>query len=165
MRRIEIPRHYYAAKLPDSSATDAIEVEVEAPASGARGMARLKLWPHSTVGLTNLQVSVSAPRCIIAVPSASPRPPDLTASLPGTPGRCAWRHRLSRRSEPVTYEVPFTTSDKNTLRFEFRLRADELKRPVVLTVDLVMAEAQTSGVEAQPVKEKEPVAEEIHSES
>ena len=149
MVRIDIPRSYYAPRLPKSSHADAIEAQVEPPLNGARGVARLKLWPHSA-GLTNLLVSVSAPRCTIGAPSASPRPPDLTASLPGTRGRCAWRHGLARRGEPVTYEVPISTSDTNTLRFEFRLDADQLERPVVLTVDLQVSAAQGGGAAVTP---------------
>lgn len=149
MIRLEIPRHYYASTLADSVSADAIEAEVEPPANGERGRARLKLWPLSGK-LTNIHVSVSIPRSTIGAPSASPWPIDLTASLPGTRSRCAWRHGGARKNEPVTYETPFTTSSEHTLRFEFRVRTDQLKRPAVLTVDLAMPAAQGGGSSAPP---------------
>jgi hypothetical protein len=162
-----VPRSYYRETLPASMATDYIEFEVQPPMGSAHGHATLRLSPFSPgktqgkagggmavaglASLSEIEISVTAPRCILGAPTASPYPIDLTMTKPGEWSRCAWRHGACRLGERITYEVAFRTHETRPLRFEFQVRAAELKRPIALTCDaqaqsLVLAAAVTSPV-------------------
>ena len=141
-----IPRHYYQVPLPARAATDYLEFEVVRPTSAIPGHATLILDPKSPgqppgPSLTKVEITVDAPGCTIKEPTVTPVPSGLTMSPKGSKGWCTWHHHhKGAKGKPITYHVPFTTSTskKNTLRFEFVVRAAELARPVRIQHDLHM---------------------------
>jgi len=141
-----IPRYYYKVPLPPSAATDYLEFEVVRPLGLTPGHATLTLDPQSRgkpgakggVSLTNVEITVNAPGCTIKQPKVTPALSGLTMSPKGTKGCCTWHHHKGAKANKITYHVPFSTSRKDTLRFEFIVRANELIRPVRLQTDLRM---------------------------
>jgi hypothetical protein len=166
-----IPRYYYRATLEPSAATDYIEFEVERPAGDGPGHATLRLDAQSPgkpgkkgaaggdASLTNVEITVTAPRCTIEQAAVKPVPSGLTVSPAGTIGWCTWRHHKSPKGKSITYRVPFRTSQTETLRFEFIVRAAELVRPIRLHHDMrVTAQVKPESISVPTAKPAKPKA-------
>lgn len=170
-----IPRSYYATKLAPSDPTDYLEFEVVPSGGSGPAHATLRIYPQSNgkphgkgpkragvASLTDIEVTLYAPRFTVGDASISPPPVDMTTTKPGVPTCCGWRHRECRQGVRMTYEVPlWTTLQTGTVRCEFRVRAAELKRPVVLAYDVRLAgttQPTTKQVKASTITTAKPKA-------
>jgi hypothetical protein len=165
-----IPRHYYRAALKPDEPTDHIVIEVVPPTGTKLGIARLgisatspgkkhaKPTGHGKMSLTEVEVSMTLPRCTIGLASAKPKPSGLVMTPAQTASWCTWRHHRCRKGQDTLYEVPFRANESGLMRFEFRVRAAELARMVRLRYDVQvtaqLSPEQISVPTSQPVEVK-----------
>ena len=142
MIHYNVPSMQYDYSLGERAATDYLWLDTRTIGPG-QGRAVLHLSAESPGkpsesgrmgrSLTHVRVSIEAPGCEIT--RLSPDIPFIdTASIVGE--TAFWEQRAARTGTQMDYAIDYAVRDPGARRFEFRVQASELKKPVCLFLDL-----------------------------
>jgi len=143
--KYNVPSARYGYVLTAAQLTDLIDVQIQSEgSSGNAGLAKLILDPQSpgspanqgnNLSLTNVRVSISAPRCTLA--TLIPKKEDVNDAGFSFGGHVAfWNVGNVLKGSQQQYSVNYVMTGPAHSRFEFVLQADELPNPVRLQVDV-----------------------------
>jgi len=143
--KFNVPSARYGYALTAAQPTDLLDVQIQSEGSSANaGLARLILDPQSPgkpenqgndLSLTNVRVSISAPRCNLA--TLIPKKEDVIDADVISGGHVAfWNVGDVFKGSQQQYSVNFVLTGPAHSRFEFVLQAAELPNPVRLQVDV-----------------------------
>ena len=143
--KYSVPSARYGYALTAAQLTDLIDVQIQSEgSSGNAGLAKLILDPQSpgappnqgdNLSLTNVRVSISAPRCNLA--TLIPKKEDvIDADILGGGHVAFWSVGDVFKGTQQQYSVNYVMTGPAHSRFEFVLQANELPKPVRLQVDV-----------------------------
>ena len=143
--KFNVPSARYGYALTAAQLTDLLDVRIQSEgSSGNAGLARLILDPQSpgappnqgnNLSLTNVRVSISAPRCTLA--TLIPKKEDVNDADFSFGGHVAyWDVGDVFKGSQQEYCVNYVMNGPAHCRFEFVLQATELPKPVRLQVDV-----------------------------
>lgn len=143
--KFNVPSARYGYDLTAAQLTDLLDVRIQSEgSSGNAGLARLILDPQSpgappnqgnNLSLTNVRVSISAPRCTLA--TLIPKKEDVNDAGLSFGGHVAyWDVGDVFKGSQQQYSVNYAMTGAAHSRFEFVLQANELPKPVRLQVDV-----------------------------
>lgn len=143
--KFNVPSARYGYALTAAQLTDLLDVRIQSEgSSGNAGLARLILDPQSpgappnqgnNLSLTNVRVSISAPRCTLA--TLIPKKEDVNDAGLSFGGHVAfWDVGDVFKGDQQEYCVNYELNGSPHCRFEFVLQATELPKPVRLQVDV-----------------------------
>lgn len=143
--KYNVPTARYGYSLTAAQLTDLLDVQIQSEgSSGNSGLAKLILDPQSpgspanqgnNLSLTNVRVSISAPRCTLA--TLIPKKEDvIDAAFVGGGHVAIWNVGNVSKGNQQQYSVNYVMNGPAHSRFEFVLQADELPKPIRLHVDV-----------------------------